>query len=852
MAPPAPTVAEARTEAQGILRYWLAAIRLEEALTARPKARRPQSRLPSIDVLEPGAGQAYFRLGAEHSDFWLRKKARLRDPVDPTRLRFFERWLRNAYARAAAEAMGYEPRPDAWIAGWPALHFVRRQELGTLVRFSVRVQWRDSEGPWTPPTWTARQQGQRKPTPTEVCLQASSSRTEGSALPLSVDRTLLNRALGVQEAAIETMEASWQQRRPTGPRMIRDLIAVLEAPKPPKGATDEQLFLALHAAAEARISDGVRIYPVGLVQDALLMFTTFHLQRELSELIKEHPVPKSLGPCKPLSLYLQEASAPAGWSPLLARFSSRGLTRSQREAAEVFLGSVLGAVQGPPGTGKTELILSLAAHHVTERLVAFSEPRAPMPSDIMLVTSTNNRAVDNALDPLCTGLGDERLPLALRVGSQEVTASAAVHTLEAARAWLAAQDQVPSRAALSKARQALRDAHTALRTRVHELGPKSESQPDIEDEAHRLFELACRTRELWASAQRAPLIAALDKAIEVLAEQRSLRRLCERCKEEGQWILQLFPILGSTLLSLGNVCAAEPDAIDRLLIDEAGQCHPAYAVSGLMRCRQALLIGDVHQLPPVVQLSEIDEARVRTEAGLKLDGDATRAFAVHERSLVSAQSLADRAAQERPRLVDHFRCQPEIIEVCDRLCGYDLTVQTPPRDLSQISPHLYAPRLFAPVAGLQTPSRGSWVNTAEVEVLGQILGQLLEQGLEPAQLAVLTPYAAQLHVLISRLSQQGLPVEGTAERAPDVQRIATGTVHRFQGGERSVVLLSTVVTDPKKLAFIDAQVNLLNVAISRAKEHLIVIAHEACLSAGKRTRLLIEGAAPWRGPPQSS
>ncbi len=49
--------------------------------------------------------------------------------------------------------------------------------------------------------------------------------------------------------------------------------------------------------------------------------------------------------------------------------------------------------------------------------------------------------------------------------------------------------------------------------------------------------------------------------------------------------------------------------------------------------------------------------------------------------------------------------------------------------------------------------------------------------------------------------------------------IALGTVHRFQGGERRIILFSTTVTETSSLRFVDARVDLINVAASRAREH---------------------------------
>jgi superfamily I DNA and/or RNA helicase len=67
-------------------------------------------------------------------------------------------------------------------------------------------------------------------------------------------------------------------------------------------------------------------------------------------------------------------------------------------------------------------------------------------------------------------------------------------------------------------------------------------------------------------------------------------------------------------------------------------------------------------------------------------------------------------------------------------------------------------------------------------------------------------------------------------------------VHRFQGGERHIILLSTTVTRPSSLRFLDERVNLVNVAASRAKEHLVIIGHEATLLAGRHTRALLADA----------
>ena len=62
------------------------------------------------------------------------------------------------------------------------------------------------------------------------------------------------------------------------------------------------------------------------------------------------------------------------------------------------------------------------------------------------------------------------------------------------------------------------------------------------------------------------------------------------------------------------------------------------------------------------------------------------------------------------------------------------------------------------------------------------------------------------------------------------------------GGERRVVLFTTVVSRPRSLTFLNDRVNLMNVAVSRAREQLLIIGAPDVLLQGQFTRLLVERA----------
>ncbi len=366
-----------------------------------------------------------------------------------------------------------------------------------------------------------------------------------------------------------------------------------------------------------------------------------------------------------------------------------------------------------------------------------------------------------------------------------------------------------------------------------------------------LFAAAVAVREAWAAEQAEVLLPAVRSALDAVQSDASLRALWNDESRAWHSLCQLFGLWGCTLLSLGNCFPAQHEAIEALVIDEAGQCHPAYAVSGLLRAQNAWLIGDVHQLEPVIDLEVDDDARLIENAKLALRGARLEPYRVHSQARNSVQSLASRAVPERPRLVDHFRCQPEIIAISDALCNYGLRVHTKRSGPSARLPFLPHPVHFVDVAGEQERAGGSWFNPAELALTVELMQQLLAAGVDPSDVAVITPYRGQLEALRRQFTRANIPLEPTLElseleepaHAAAVRGAALGTVHRFQGGERSIVLFTSVVTRRASLGFLDERENLLNVAVSRARHRFVALGHRSVLALGARTRLLTRAAA---------
>lgn len=1073
---------EAEERATEAIRYWLATLTYQEALAARPKARRPADSAPAgINIVEPVAGQDYAKLpfaGAE--SFLVERHGEIRLELTGDWCGFFEHWLATRYRRGDDDENSLRQ-----LVAFPTLH-LPRDELAGLLRFPAEVQWLRGEQSFEVPTYAKRKRGEWPEPPACVRLSQLASETEQS-LAFFVDAKALHDTLRIESERIDEFFNELRARPGLdAEKMVEALCQLVEeqnaldacssrsegqsqrrprTPQSPSGRMQcNELLARLVAAVAERLTlvrSRARVYGVALLVCADQTRATWHLQKDLQE-AKDQLEEGLLDDSSPLLGYLTGSASRAGKSTCWGRWRGAGLTDSQRAACELSLGSKLAAVQGPPGTGKTTLILNLLAHTLVRKVTALSRS-GTMGRAIAVVTSTNNRAVDNVVDPLGRDLDPRSLPLALRVGSRQVVETVTLAELQRVRRWLQAQTLADRKArplleaelerfsavraklqtrlsaeqlhqqrlerrqeigaeitrlsatlepngtdrdrtlrrmlcecsaplvredaprALTQVEPSsteLGDSAAAIETFVRETsrhapvavalrafanrlealselaggcGPRRleetkrhwkrtksrelatlrralgfelfperlpparerdldlpalerweevaeqmleavceleqlllggceaarsqttlaalqrelrvleaetavappEISPQEQAEMDRrhleLFESAVQVRQAWASLHRAEISNAIDRAIRTIQDTRSLRGLIEGSSVEARWLRELFPAWGCTLLSLGNVFPADRQSAETIVIDEAGQCHPAYAVSALLRAESALIIGDVHQLEPVVGLSVEDERRI--VRGLELDAGVERLapYRAYDGSMTSAQSLADRAFATRPTLVDHFRCQPEIAAICEALCHYGLVPRTPRRTRSEHADFLTAPVLFAAIDGVQERFAGSWMNQAEAWLVLRVVRELLAAGLQPNELGIVTPYRGQLERLWRGLRELDIPLERPSveaeadglERTGTFDRgLAAGTVHRFQGGERSIILFTTTVTEERSLRFVDERVNLVNVAASRARDHLITIGHGPTLGAGRHTRHLIDRAAP--------
>lgn len=227
---------------------------------------------------------------------------------------------------------------------------------------------------------------------------------------------------------------------------------------------------------------------------------------------------------------------------------------------------------------------------------------------------------------------------------------------------------------------------------------------------------------------------------------------------------------------------------DYVIMDEASQVDVATGALALSCARNAVIVGDKMQLPNVVTTAD----KVRAQEIFARSGISNAYnFASHS-FLSSVEELFPSVPQTLLR--EHYRCHPKIINFCNqKFYGGRLVVMTEDNGEKNII-NVYRTNEGNHCRGHK--------NQRQVDVVVQeIMPSISQNG--KRDVGIISPYRDQAKLI--------------AEALPGVQ---SATVHKFQGREKDVIVIST--TDDHVTPFADDP-NLLNVAVSRAKSNLYVV-----------------------------
>jgi hypothetical protein len=283
--------------------------------------------------------------------------------------------------------------------------------------------------------------------------------------------------------------------------------------------------------------------------------------------------------------------------------------------------------------------------------------------------------------------------------------------------------------------------------------------------------------------------------------------------------------------------------IDCLVLDEASQMNLAEACMAALPLRsdgQLIIVGDHRQMPPIVQHGWSSERRRTFQE--------YRAYASLFELLLERQPVPPMV-----RFTESFRLHCDIARFLrDEIYMHD-GIEYYSRRSDTLAMAVYEDAFLASVLAPEYPlivivheeASSQALNPYELALVSPILCALAEQhGLDSTHgLGVVVPHRAQRAAL-----KEALPAL-FAELVNNLDEAAVDTVERFQGGERTAILVSATESDPDYLReagefLLDPR--RLNVALSRAKQKLILVAARAVFTQFSTNEQTFAHAQIWK------
>ncbi len=333
----------------------------------------------------------------------------------------------------------------------------------------------------------------------------------------------------------------------------------------------------------------------------------------------------------------------------------------------------------------------------------------------------------------------------------------------------------------------------------------------------------------------------LQSKIEPLSSRKELRAVFDNHRI----------IVGTVASVAGKPELLQLKKFDRVLVDEASQALEPMLISLLAQIGRFILIGDHRQLPAVVAQPQAHSAVKDT--ALREAGFTDLRNSLFERLYLQCQAQgwdwAYGQLSKQGRMHADIMAFPNEHFYQGKL---DILPEDAPGRIRQLAPlpaggHAVGSIMLDAMATqrvlfLPTPvdpgSANLKTNAKEAAVIARLVWDFrqfyLQQGKEP-NIGIITPYRAQIATIRQALVQ--------LELNPD--DLTIDTVERYQGGARNVILISLCTNHASQMATLSARNDegvdrKLNVALTRAREHLVILGNPEILSESPVYNKLME------------
>ncbi len=298
----------------------------------------------------------------------------------------------------------------------------------------------------------------------------------------------------------------------------------------------------------------------------------------------------------------------------------------------------------------------------------------------------------------------------------------------------------------------------------------------------------------------------------------------------------LIPVVSTTFASVSSFLKyVGKKEMGILIVDESGQATPQSALGALWRSNSAIIVGDPLQVEPICSIPDV-LINVLGEKNKIEDKN------YYNKSL-SAQNLADNVNEFVGEingrivgcpLVVHRRCLDPMFTISN-IISYDgrmFNETFPPK-------HKVKKSLWVDIKGKEIGNKNHYVQ-AQGKYILDFMEKLLQEKegnkllqFEQKQLYIISPFTSvvfkiQELILNKYKDNPIIKKQGSNEKKIKKEWIENfvGTVHKFQGKEAKTVLLVLGCDSNSGLGaakWAGSKANILNVAVTRAKEHIEII-----------------------------
>ena len=261
-----------------------------------------------------------------------------------------------------------------------------------------------------------------------------------------------------------------------------------------------------------------------------------------------------------------------------------------------------------------------------------------------------------------------------------------------------------------------------------------------------------------------------------------------------------YPVILSTTHSLlRNISYGHK--FDLVIIDEASQSDILTSILAMNVAKQMVVVGDDKQLSQIDNQDIYDVSVILSKIF-----DISEYYTYRDNSILhSVLSLPNKV--ESTILREHYRCDSRIIEFCNKkFYNNELIICTKTSDEDP----LFIIHTVEGNHARKNPNGSGQYNDREAQEIYDIIKEIGSN-----DIGVITPFRAQAEYINNLLKNE----------YPNVE---VDTIHKYQGRQKEVIILSTVVNDldveeDNPITDFVTNSKLLNVAISRAVKKLYLV-----------------------------